>query len=291
MPSDRSHPAHSDDPHVQVVPHFEFQPEPGPGQRWSTWSAVVKGAHGPQPRPDWVVTSDAALDTDLGVLKTGKEADVFLLERAIPGAAAVPGTSALMAAKRYRDSQHRNFHRDSGYLEGRTTRRSRDQRAVQNRTRYGRNVIAGQWAEAEFAALSTLWQRGLPVPYPVQIEGTELLLEFIGVGQEAAPRLAQTRPDPDRLHDYYHQITEVMRELAAMGQAHGDLSAYNILVHADRLVLIDLPQIVDVVSNPGGMEFLQRDCRTVCAWFTARGLSCDPEELFAELAGAVFGGW
>ena len=33
---------------------------------------------GPEPRPDWVVTSSGAIDTDLGVLKTGKEADVFL---------------------------------------------------------------------------------------------------------------------------------------------------------------------------------------------------------------------
>ena len=29
-----------------------------------------------------MITADAAIDTDLGILKTGKEADVFLLERA-----------------------------------------------------------------------------------------------------------------------------------------------------------------------------------------------------------------
>ena len=82
---------------------FQALPDPGEGQRWSTWNAVVKGAHGPQPRPSWVITSDAALDTELGVLKTGKEADVFLIERAVPGAArpdrvagrqAVPGPRA-----------------------------------------------------------------------------------------------------------------------------------------------------------------------------------------------------
>ena len=37
---------------------------------------------GPEPRPDWVVTSrQGAIDTELGILKTGKEADVFLVER------------------------------------------------------------------------------------------------------------------------------------------------------------------------------------------------------------------
>ncbi len=124
-----------------------------------------------------MVTSQAAIDTELGVLKTGKEADVFLIERAVPGS---PDQTAVLAAKRYRDREHRNFHRDAGYLEGRTVRRSRDQRAMQGRTRYGMQVLAGQWALAEFGALCQLWSLGVPVPYPVQVDGTEILMEFIG---------------------------------------------------------------------------------------------------------------
>jgi RIO kinase 1 len=264
---------------------FRYQDDPGEGQRWSTWNSVVKGAHGPEPRPSWVITSDFAVDTELGILKTGKEADVFLIERAVPGD---PDQSALLAAKRYRDTDHRNFHRDAGYLEGRTVRRSRDQRAMASRSRYGRQVLAGQWAVAEFAALSQLWSLGVPVPYPVQVDGSEVLMEFIGHGRTAAPRLAQVRPDPDQLADYYDQIANAMRALAANGQAHGDLSPYNLLVDDHRVVLIDLPQVVDVVSNPNGMEFLHRDCRNVCTWFTGRGYPCDPEELFAELVGEAF---
>src|SRR5690348_18415646 len=44
---------------------------PEDADRWSTWDDAE---HGPLPRPDWVVTELAAVDTDLGVLKTGKEA-------------------------------------------------------------------------------------------------------------------------------------------------------------------------------------------------------------------------
>jgi RIO kinase 1 len=264
---------------------FQELPDPGEGQRWSTWNQVVKGAHGPLPRPSWVITSDAALDTELGVLKTGKEADVFLVERAVPGA---PDQSAVMAAKRYRDREHRNFHRDAGYLEGRTVRRSRDQRAIDSRTRYGLQVVAGQWALAEFAALCQLWLLGVPVPYPVQVDGSEILMEFIGHGLQAAPRLAQLRPDRDELADYFEQIAAAMRALAANGQAHGDLSAYNLLVDDGRVIMIDLPQVVDVVSNPAGMQYLQRDCHNICAWFAARGQPHDPEELFGELVGAAF---
>ena len=54
------------------------------GQRWSTWLSVEPLCRGPEPRPDWVVTSQGAIDTELGVLKTGKEADVHLVERADP---------------------------------------------------------------------------------------------------------------------------------------------------------------------------------------------------------------
>lgn len=264
---------------------FRMLADPGEGQRWSTWSSVVKGAHGPEPRPSWVVTADAAIDTELGVLKTGKEADVFLLERALPDE---PEQASLLAAKRYRDTDHRNFHRDAGYLEGRTVRRSRDQRAMASRSRYGRQVLAGQWAAAEFSALSTLWSLGVPVPYPVQVDGSEILMEFIGHGRTAAPRLAQVRTEDVDLAELYEQTANAMRGLAAAGWAHGDLSPYNVLVDDGRLVLIDLPQIVDIVANPNGTEFLHRDCRTMCTWFAARGLACDADSLFSELVGEAF---
>jgi RIO kinase 1 len=96
------------------------------------------------------------------------------------------------------------------------------------------------------------------------------------------------RGDADQLAEYYAQIANAMRAMAANGQAHGDLSPYNLLVDAGRVVMIDLPQVVDVVSNPNGMEYLRRDCRNICTWFTAHGYPCDPEELFGELVGEAF---
>jgi RIO kinase 1 len=245
---------------------------PPTGDRWSTW---VGAAQGPRPRPPWVVTEHAAVDTELGVLKTGKEADVHLLERAVPGT----GRRALLAAKRYRGAEHRMFHRDAGYTEGRRVRRSRETRAMERRTGFGRDLLSGQWAAAEFAALSRLWADGVAVPYPVQLVGTELLLEFVGSPDgTAAPRLAQLRPDPEELADLWRQLADALRGLARHGLAHGDLSAYNLLVHrpdgaSSRLVLIDLPQVVDVVGNPRGPAFLGRDVARVTEWFAARGLS------------------
>ena len=254
-------------------------------QRWSTWTAVERGARGPHPRPDWVVTADSAVDTELGVLKTGKEADVFLLERAVQGD---DSRRVVMAAKRYRNDQHRSFHRSASYTEGRRTRRSRDARAIAKGTAYGRQAAAGQWAWAEFAALGRLWEAGVPVPYPVQVDGTELLMELITVDGLPAPRLAQARAARELLECYYEQLRDAMHALARAGLAHGDLSAYNVLAQGDRIVVIDLPQVVDLVANPQAMEFLMRDCRNVCGWFASRGLDVDADDLFAELLSSAF---
>jgi RIO kinase 1 len=252
------------------------------GDRWSTWDQSTPLERGPKPHPAWLVTELAAVDTELGILKTGKEADVFLLRRGVPGG----GRSCLLAAKRYRDAQHRLFHRDAGYLEGRRTRESRVNRAAANRSAFGRQAIAGQWANAEFTALRQLYGAGLPVPYPVQITGTEVLLEFIGVPDgTGAPRLAETRPDGDELAGLWDQLVTALAGLAGLGFAHGDLSPYNLLVHDGRLVMIDLPQVVDVVSHPNGRGFLERDARNVATWFAARGLpGADPERLARLLA-------
>lgn len=269
---------------------FDFRPadDPGEGQRWSTWYDVEPLCRGPEPHPDWLVTSQGALDTDLGVLKTGKEADVFLLERAVPDD---PAQSVVLAAKRYRDEQHRSFHRSARYTEGRRVRNSRDARAMAKKTAHGRAVAAGQWAWAEWEALKRFWLAGVPVPYPVQLDGTEILMELVTVDGEPAPRLAQARPDPVTLRSWFDQLRDAMAALARDGVAHGDLSPYNVLAAGDRLVLIDLPQVVDLVANPAGPDFLLRDCVNVCRWFLAHGLDpdvADEHALFGDLIAQAY---
>jgi RIO kinase 1 len=239
------------------------------GERWSTWDQSPPTGRGPRPHPDWLVTELAATDTELGVLKTGKEADVFLLRRGVPGTR----RSCLIAAKRYRSAEHRQFHRHGEYTDGRRVRESRVGRAMANKTTAGREMIAAEWAGAEFAALCQLYQAGLPVPYPVQILGTEVLLEFIGHPDgTAAPRLADTGLRGAELASLWGQLVQAMTEMAGLGLAHGDMSAYNLLLHAGRLVIIDTPQLIDVIAHPRGAEFLDRDALNVSRWFEARGL-------------------
>lgn len=257
--------------------------EPGDGQRWSTWPATTPTERGPLPRPDWLETSAGAFDTELGIVKTGKEADVFLLERAIPGQ-----DGCILAAKRYRGGDRSDFHRSHQYEEGRRFANTRDARAVSGKSAYGRTVAAAHWATNEFAALCTAWEVGIPVPYPVQLSGTELLMEFIGEGRTAAPRLAQARLTKDGYADAYAQVEGILVAFARSGYAHGDLSAYNLLWHDGRVIVIDLPQIVDLAANPGGLDFLHRDVANVCTWFARKGVDTDAEELFAGLVAQLW---
>jgi RIO kinase 1 len=281
------------DPDHTLDPSFSFDyvalDEVGEGQRYSTYWDVEPLMRGPQPVPDWLVTSRAAVDTELGVLKTGKEAEVFLLERAVPDGIADDGArSCVLAAKRYRGAEHRTFHRNADYTTGRRTRDSRVTRALAKKSAFGREVAAGQWAMAEWESLKRCHEAGVPVPYPVQIHGTEILMELVTVDGEPAPRLAATRPGPDLLRHWFEQLRDAMAALAGHGLAHGDLSPYNILAAGERLVIIDLPQVVDVVANPLGADFLQRDCHNVCTWFARRGLEVDEHALFGELMASAW---
>ncbi|GAB2753386.1 RIO kinase 1 [Nocardioides salsibiostraticola] len=278
--------SHTTSPDPDFVFDFTAYDDLADGQRWSTWLDVEPLCRGPRPRPDWVVTSRGAIDTDLGVLKTGKEADVFLLERSDPQD---PEGGVVMAAKRYRDTDHRTFHRSASYTEGRSMKRSRDERALKRKSTFGKMVARGEWATSEWTALTRLWNLGLPVPYPVQIDGTEILMEWVTHEGETAPRLAQTRPPADLLGSYFDQVRDAMATMVQHGVVHGDLSAYNILAAGDRLVIIDLPQIVDLVGNSAGFDFLMRDCTNMCAWFRTKGLDqADEQELFATLIAHAF---
>ncbi|WP_425859678.1 serine protein kinase RIO [Arthrobacter sp. TWP1-1] len=254
-------------------------------QRWSTWPDLEKLMRGPTPYPEFVIEDAGAIDTDLGVLKTGKEADVFLVERA------TDSRSAVLAAKRYRSAEQRLFHRSSAYTEGRTVRRSRDARALKNGSNYGREVETSRWANAEWTYLRMAHENGIPVPYPVQICGTEIMMEFIEDPLNpgaAAPRLQATHPNPEVLQSYWEQLVDAMAAFARMGFAHGDLSPYNVLAAGDRLVIIDLPQLVDLAGNLQGAELLARDCKNMCAWFTSRGLEVDDGDLLGELLAAAW---
>src|SRR6266567_5169157 len=106
----------------------------------------------------------------LYTVKSGKEATVYCCQ-------AHPSTGVeLLAAKVYRSRNNRGFKNDSIYQEGRTIRDGHVRRAVQNKSRFGREVQFGMWIDYEFAALNALYKVGADVPRPLARSGSAILM-------------------------------------------------------------------------------------------------------------------
>lgn len=247
--------------------------------------------------PAWL-TEGSTEDDVLGLLKTGKEAEVFVVERRT-----LDGTRcALLAHKRYRPTKvshkgeiealgftrARSFANDSMYHEGRKFRRSREARAVERGTDLGRRILAERWPGQELDTLVRAHAAGVTVPYPVEFTGDGLLMQLLGDDGVAAPRLVNGRLDPAELVAAFAQLCDELRALTRAGMVHADLSPYNVLWWRQRLWLIDFPQAVDLVQNPHGFDLLHHDVTTMCSWFSRQGVACNGEELFAALLSEAF---
>lgn len=243
----------------------------------------------PRTSPSWL-RAEPYTDHPLGTLKTGKEAEVFLVERRYAKAGPV-----ILVHKRYRPRrpvrgqlQAEGFTRATQFRHTSTYHAgwlfsSRERRAVETHTAHGRQLIERRWPLQELAMLERAWQAGASVPYPV--EGTEdgVLMEYIGDRERAAPRLVHAGLSRSELESAWEQLHDSLRALTAGGLVHADLSPYNLLWWERRLVVIDLPQAVEFATNERAPDLLHRDLENVGGWFARRGLSVDVEATFVEL--------
>ncbi len=236
---------------------------------------------------------EAFEDVPRGTLKSGKEAEIFLVERRF----ATSGPR-LLAHKRYRIrypgkdelrlagfSNSTSYRRDSVYRAGWNVN-ARDRRALGsgNKSRYGQELAATLWPIQEWEMLRRAWEAGASVPYPVEQSEDGLLMEYIGNEADgAASKVAQARLSPTELASAWDQLVDNLRTLTAAGLVHADLSAYNLLWWQGRLVVIDLPQAVEFTTNTDAFELLHRDVANVGDWFARRGLGVDVEAVYAEL--------
>jgi RIO kinase 1 len=204
------------------------------------------------------LVEDGLIDDVLRQLMSGKEAAVFVVRCG----------EEIRCAKVYKDAQQRSFRQAATYQEGRKVKNSRQARAMEKGSRYGRKMQEEVWQHGEVDALYRLAGAGVRVPRPYNFAGGVLLMELVTDAEgHAAPRLNDIELDPT-LAVRYHRllIGEVVRMLCA-GMIHGDLSEYNILVGAEGPVIIDLPQAVEAAANNNARMLLEHDVANLRTYF------------------------
>jgi RIO kinase 1 len=201
---------------------------------------------------------DGLVDDVIRQLMSGKEASVFVVRCG----------DDTRCAKVYKEANKRSFRQSVDYTEGRKVKNSREARAMNKGSKYGRKAQEEAWQSAEVDALYRLAAAGVRVPKPFNFYEGVLLMELVTDAQgNAAPRLndVEFTPEDARAH-HYTLLKEVVRMLCA-GIVHGDLSEFNILLGSEGPVIIDLPQAVDAAGNNHASSMLERDVDNLTAYF------------------------
>ena len=205
------------------------------------------------------LVEEGLIDSVARQLMSGKEATVFVVRCG----------DEIRCAKVYKEASQRSFRQAASYQEGRKVKNSRQARAMEKGTRYGRKMQEEVWQNAEVDALYRLAAAGVRVPKPfVCFEGV-LLMELVTDAEgNAAPRLNDVDLTEALALDYHAQLLRQVVLMLCAGVIHGDLSEYNILVDAAGPVIIDLPQAIDAAGNTEAGTMLERDVDNLRNFFS-----------------------
>lgn len=221
--------------------------------------------------------ADGLITEVLYPVKRGKEATVYCCQ-----AGSMTGYD-LLAAKVYRPTEHRAFKHSAIYEEGRVIGKGQVRRAVEKKTRFGKQAHFALWINHEYETLKALARADIPAPRPLAQSENALLMEYFGDREGAAPALAGVTLAPEEARAACADVLEGIERCLAHHVVHGDLSAYNILFWDGHPRTIDFPQAVDPRFNPSALFLLTRDLEHVCAYFARYGLRYDGRALAGRL--------
>lgn len=204
--------------------------------------------------------ADGIVDEVLSRLKSGKEADLWLVRHG----------AEIVAAKVYKARQARSFRNRSAYQEGRQVRDSRTQRAMDRGSRFGKAAEEEAWKSKEADALHALHAAGVRVPRPVLFYEGVLLMELVvDEAGHPAPRLVDARVARERAAALYADLRGQAIRMLTCDLIHGDLSPYNVLLGRDGPVVIDFPQVIGAAHNSQAEGFFRRDLENLRRFFAA----------------------
>lgn len=198
-----------------------------------------------------------------GAISTGKEANVFKGQN---------DDGNLVAVKIYRVTTS-DFKKMQYYIQG-------DPR-FHVRTSNKRQLVHA-WVNKEFRNLKRAYEAGVRVPRPITSKNNILVIEFVGNEDgDPAPTMKDFSPiNPEKT---FYKIVSYMKLLYKKAKlVHGDLSSFNILMHYDEPVIIDMSQSV-VVDHPISKELLKRDIRNIIKDFKKLGIQVSEDEITSEI--------
>uniref|UniRef100_A0A8C7WWS8 Serine/threonine-protein kinase RIO2 n=1 Tax=Oryzias sinensis TaxID=183150 RepID=A0A8C7WWS8_9TELE len=119
-------------------------------------------------------------------------------------------------------------------------------------------------AMKEFAYMKALYDRGFPVPKPVDYNRHAVVMELINGFPLCQVHELQ---DPSAL---YSELMELIVKLANHGLIHGDFNEFNLMVDdQDRVTMIDFPQMVST-SHTNAEWYFDRDVKCIKDFFIKR---------------------
>jgi RIO kinase 1 len=193
---------------------------------------------------------DGIIDEVISQLMSGKEATVFV----------VASGDEILCAKVYKEANKRSFKQAVTYVEGRKSKNSRRERAMEKGSKFGKKQQEEAWHNAEVDALYKLDEAGVRVPKPYGCFEGVLLMELVCDDEgSVAPRLNDVGFDEKQALDDFTTMMDYVKLMLCAGIVHGDLSEFNVLVDDYGPVIIDLPQAVDAAANMNAKSMLERD--------------------------------
>ena len=204
------------------------------------------------------LVEDGIVDKVMRQLMSGKEATVYVVQCG----------GEICCAKVYKEANQRGFHQAVHYTEGRKTKNSRQTRAMEKGSRYGRQEQESAWQRAEVDALYKLAAAGVRVPRPFGFYEGVLLMELVADEHgAAAPRLDDLELTEQQAREFHAFLIRQVVLMLCAGIVHGDLSEFNVLVDSGGPVIIDLPQAVDAAANNNASRMLERDVENLANYF------------------------
>lgn len=192
----------------------------------------------------------------VGLISAGKEADVYLGRY----------SGAPLAIKVYR--LYRTSHRGGGPIKADSM---------------------GWRAAHEFEMTRQAWKGGARVPAPARRVENMFSMRYLGDGEGPAPRLQDVRLEHPR--PFLDQLLEAVEALANAGVVHGDLSAFNVLVHDEAPWLIDFSEAfrIDRIGRSSWIRLteatdaLRHGLRALHSYFGRYGLDFEIEPMVTRI--------